>query len=163
MMSTGEAVLAPSWMLRLVRELGDVGYARLVDETRISRWVVISCVLDWCWKVGENKARPNQVELERTGHIRDNILPLFLLIVYIVTSYSTNALHIYLTCLCVTGRGHMPCRRSAVIDSSLKVRKRHRHICRDVERGIGRSLRGCVTLDRAGGVEGLIPKGAGQS
>ena len=122
--------------------------------------MILLGVLVSCRKVGENKARPNQVELERAGHVKDNVPPLVLLIIYIVTFYSIDALRSYLTCSwsCVTSRGHMPCRRRAVIDGGLNGTKRHRRGCRDIERGIGRSLRGGVTLDRAGRVGGLIPK-----
>ena len=145
-LSRREAILGPSWMLSLVRELGDVSYAR-VNEARISRWVILLGVLASCRKVGE--ARPNQVELERARHVKDSVPPLVLLISYTVTFCSTNTLRIYLTGFCVTGHGHMPCRRRAVIGGSLKVSKRH----------IGRrSFRSNVILDRAGGVEGLMLK-----
>ena len=128
-LSRREAILGPSWMLSLVRELGDVGYAR-VNEARISRWVILLGVLASCRKVGE--ARPNQVELERARHVKDSVPPLVLLISYTVTFCSTNTLRIYLTGFCVTGHGHMPCRRRAVIGGSLKVSKRHRRIFGDI-------------------------------
>ena len=140
--SRRQAGLSSSGMPRRGCEIGDAICARPVDETRMSRWVILSDMLAECQNISENKRRPNNVELGRARPVVSDDVPLlFLLIITIVTFYSMNSLPFFLPCFCVTGCGHIPCGRRVVIDVSLGVTKRYRGICIGIERGIVHSLR----------------------
>ena len=67
-----------------------------------------------------------------------------------------NALPIYLTSPCSTGRVHIPCSRRVVAYVRLGVMRLGRNICGEVKRGMVCNSRGDVTLTRVGRVEGLI-------
>ena len=137
MTSRREAGLSSSGVQRLGCELGDVSCARSVG------------VLAEYQVVRENYPRPSRVEYERARPVPDNLPPVFLFIINIVSFYNVNAMPIYFTCSCVTGRGHMPCRCHVDIGVSPRVM-------------IGYSLKGVAMLAHAGRVEGLIPKGVRQ-
>ena len=163
MTSRRGAELSPSGVLPLVRELGDACCTRAVDETRMSRWIILLGLLAECQKISKSNPRPNEVKLESVRPAPGNVPLLFPLIGTIVAIYSIDAPPIDLTYICIVSRCHLPCRRRIVMSARFGVTKRQSRICRGVERGIGCSLGSGVILIHVGWVGGLILKGICQS